>query len=209
MKQRESFTDQQQKWEKLKKRLEYAKKLVNTSFTENLNHEQVLVSRAEKLALALNDPAESGAYNELILCRLGKEKIAIETQYVREVLRVKKITPVPTLPKFFKGITNIRGEIISVVDLAFFLGIRSEHSTDNDMLVVLQSPQAEFAIQINELIGIQQIQLPYDSIKVATLQEEENNYLKSITTRQNVAVLDMEKIMASPLLQVNQVSENE
>jgi purine-binding chemotaxis protein CheW len=209
MKSKMSFSEQQQKWEHLKKRLEYAKLLVNTTFSDNLDHEKVLENRAEKLASALNEPGETDSYNELVLCRLGKEKVAIETQYVREVLPLKNITPVPGLPIVFKGITNIRGEIISVIDLAKFLGITADDSTEKAMLVVLQSAQTEFAIQINELIGIEQIAVPYETIKVATLQDKENTYLKTITTKSNIAVLDIEKIMTSPLLQVNQVSENE
>jgi chemotaxis signal transduction protein len=209
MKNQQSFSDQQQKWNNLKKRLAYAKELVNRPISENVDNSEILAARAKKMAMTLNEVSANASFNEMVLCRLGNEKLAIETQFVREVLPSKNVTPIPGLPGYFKGITNIRGEIISVVDIAEFLGINADDRSEKAMWVVLQSTQTEFAIEIDELIGIEQIPLPYESIKVATLQDKENTFLKTITTKNNIAVLDVEKIMSSPLLQVNQISENE
>lgn len=55
---------------------------------------------------------------------LGKEEYAIPLLSVKEVLALPEITPVPQTPSYFLGIMNLRGQVISVMDLRSKLGIK-------------------------------------------------------------------------------------
>ena len=48
---------------------------------------------------------------------LGKEEFGIQVKYVREIMGVQDITPVPGTPAHLKGVINLRGRVIPVVDL--------------------------------------------------------------------------------------------
>ena len=52
-----------------------------------------------------------------ICFRLDNEKFAIPLLQVREVVALNTVTPIPKMPAYFKGITNLRGQIISIIDL--------------------------------------------------------------------------------------------
>ncbi|MGE3261792.1 MAG: chemotaxis protein CheW [Bacteriovoracia bacterium] len=64
------------------------------------------------------DQKEKSVYEERFLAfTLCKEQYAIPLQQVKEVIGYQNATPVPQAPNYFKGVINLRGQIISIVDL--------------------------------------------------------------------------------------------
>ena len=68
---------------------------------------------------------------------LDNEAYGIAVLKVREIIRMQKITPVPQLPTFVKGVINLRGRVISVVDLRVKFGLKAEFA-DRTCIVVVQ-----------------------------------------------------------------------
>src|SRR5467141_1805870 len=84
--------------------------------------EQVLKRRAEQLAKLPLSP-DTGDEVEVLVCRLGGERYAVETRHLRAVQWASGITPVPCTPKFVVGIVSVRGEIVTLLDLASMIGL--------------------------------------------------------------------------------------
>src|SRR5947207_13378668 len=84
--------------------------------------EQVLKRRAEQLA-KLPPSADAGDEVEVLVCRLGTERYAVETRHLRAVQWASGITPVPCTPGFVVGIVSVRGEIVTVLDLCAMIGL--------------------------------------------------------------------------------------
>ncbi|MDJ1486162.1 MULTISPECIES: chemotaxis protein CheW [Xanthocytophaga] len=87
---------------------------------------------------------------------LGEEKFATNELRVREVLKVTKITIVPDTPPFVRGITNLRGMIMPVIDTRIKCGMVSVPTTQDSCLLVLtitksNEKQSEF-ITIGALV---------------------------------------------------------
>lgn len=68
---------------------------------------------------------------------LADEAYGISVLKVREIIRMQKITPVPQLPEFVKGVINLRGRVIPVVDLRVKFGLKNEF-TERTCIVVVQ-----------------------------------------------------------------------
>jgi len=68
---------------------------------------------------------------------LANEAYGIAVMKVREIIRMLKITPVPQLPEFVKGVINLRGRVIPVVDLRVKFGLQAEF-TERTCIVVVQ-----------------------------------------------------------------------
>lgn len=66
---------------------------------------------------------------------LGGEAYAIPLLQVREVLAMPEITPVPTMPAHFLGIMNLRGQVISVIDLRRKLGVKPSESSEVAVII--------------------------------------------------------------------------
>jgi purine-binding chemotaxis protein CheW len=68
---------------------------------------------------------------------LGSESYGIAILKVREIIRLQKITPVPQMPPFVKGVINLRGRVIPIVDLRVKFGLAAEFA-DRTCIVVVQ-----------------------------------------------------------------------
>jgi len=78
---------------------------------------------------------ETGQY---ITFKLGNELFAINVAQVREVLELPQITKVPTAPSYMRGVVNVRGKAIPVVDLRLKFGLDRTEDTVNSRIVVLE-----------------------------------------------------------------------
>lgn len=79
--------------------------------------------------------AETSQY---ITFKLGDELFAINVAQVREVLEISQITKVPTAPEYMRGVVNVRGKAIPVVDLRLKFGLPSIENTVNTRIVVME-----------------------------------------------------------------------
>lgn len=73
--------------------------------------------------------------NRYICFSLGSEEFAIPLLSVKEVIAVPEFTPVPFTPSFFVGIMNLRGQIISVIDLRQKFGIKPQNNLETAVII--------------------------------------------------------------------------
>ncbi|HUA87683.1 MAG TPA: chemotaxis protein CheW [Bryobacteraceae bacterium] len=72
---------------------------------------------------------------------LGKEEFAIPVLRVREIMGVQEITRVPQTPAHVKGVINLRGKVIPVVDLRLKFGMAEREYTARTCIIVVQTEQ--------------------------------------------------------------------
>ncbi len=77
----------------------------------------------------------AGKYLSFIL---GKECYGIEVLSIREIIRLIPITTVPQMPEYVRGVINLRGKIIPVVDLRIKFGLATAETTERTCIVVVQ-----------------------------------------------------------------------
>jgi len=70
--------------------------------------------------------------------KLGNELFAINVAQVREVLEVSTITRVPTAPDYMRGVVNVRGKAIPVVDLRLRFGLPAITETVSSRIIVME-----------------------------------------------------------------------
>lgn len=75
---------------------------------------------------------------QFITFKLGDELFAIDVAHVREVLEVTQITKVPTAPAYLRGVVNVRGKAIPVVDLRIKFGLPPADDSVNTRTVVME-----------------------------------------------------------------------
>lgn len=72
---------------------------------------------AEIIAQELNEQEEDTQKSKYLTFNIGNETYAIEIRYVTEIIGIQPITEVPEVPEYIKGIINLRGKIIPVMDV--------------------------------------------------------------------------------------------
>jgi purine-binding chemotaxis protein CheW len=77
---------------------------------------------------------QAGKYLTVVL---DNEAYGIAVLKVREIIRLQKITPVPQMPAFVKGVINLRGRVIPIIDLRAKFGLKADF-TERTCIVVVQ-----------------------------------------------------------------------
>lgn len=77
----------------------------------------------------------SSTTNRYLCFRVGQEEFAIPLLSVKQVIALPEITPVPQVPNYFLGIMNLRGQVISVLDLRLKLGVRAGESSEKSVII--------------------------------------------------------------------------
>lgn len=89
--------------------------------------------------------APSSTAGKYLTVVLDNEAYGIAVLKVREIIRMQKITPVPQMPEFVKGVINLRGRVIPVVDLRVKFGLKADF-TERTCIVVGQVKMADATI---------------------------------------------------------------
>ena len=153
----------------------------------------ILKKRAARLAVENENKSIDGDV-EILEFLIGAEKYALETVYIRETYNYKKITTIPCTPSFVKGLINVRGHLLSVIDPAVILGLPASIANEHGKVVILHSEEQEFAIHIDEIIGVTRFSALNSETTLPTLNETQAGYLKGIT-EDRIIVLDGGKIL--------------
>ncbi len=157
----------------------------------------LLRARARELAAPPQTEAPAGEQSDVLEFRLSEEVYGIETQFVREVCAPDAITTIPCTPAFVSGVINIRGQIVSVLDLRVFFELPPAAEAGGGQVIVLASENMEFGILADVILGVRPIRLNTLQTSLATLTDKRREYVRGILTGQMV-VLDGEKILADP-----------
>ena len=135
---------------------------------------------------------------QVVCIRLSGEWYAAEISKAIEIIRVKRLTYLPSAPSYIAGIINVRGNILSVTDLKNLFGLTSEHLTDKSRIIVVTSGGVETGLLVDEVAQVVDVSLNRIDPPLNTLSPEKANYLKGQFRLENqlISVLNIENIIA-------------
>jgi purine-binding chemotaxis protein CheW len=83
-------------------------------------------------------PVAEAARQEFLTCRLGDETYGIDILKVQEIRQIDRVTRVPKVARHVRGVLNLRGEIVPIVDLALLFGFPQPLSLMDASVIVLK-----------------------------------------------------------------------
>jgi purine-binding chemotaxis protein CheW len=168
---------------------------------------QTLRERARLLARPAAHLPAAQTMLEVLEFRLARERYAVETRYVREVVALKNLTPLPGTPPFVLGIVNVRGQILPVLDLKKLFDLAEQGLTDLHCIILVRGHGLEFGLLADVIVGV--LSIPQASLQpsLPTLTGIRAEYLKGVTA-ERLVVLDLERILADPKIIVHEEVES-
>jgi len=112
----------------------------------------VFRERAAVLALPL-DMGERAASTQVVVVRLGEEFFGIGLQVIQEFAELLRVTPIPCCPNHVVGLMNLRGNLITVLDISESLGLSVQVRADRK-IVVMNSPQGQVGVLVDEVLQV-------------------------------------------------------
>ena len=118
---------------------------------------------------------------------------------VQEINRVPPITPVPNVPAWLLGVTNLRGDVVSVVDLRAFLDLEGAAAKDTRRILVVRPPVTTCLV-VDPVDGIVRISRDQLQAPDANGRDKASAFIPGFDhgADQLTTVLDIEKLLESP-----------
>lgn len=143
-----------------------------------LNEEQL--KELEKEEIRAEEKKEEALLMQVISFFIADECYGLDTKFIQEIIILPKITRVPNTPNFLKGVINLRGNIVSVIDIREFLGLPKKDYTPSTRTIVTIS-NGEFAGVIIDSVH-QVLKFPKDSVEppISTLEGKRGEYVLGV-----------------------------
>jgi purine-binding chemotaxis protein CheW len=141
----------------------------------------------------------STAERQVVAFRLGNETYAMDISYIHEIIRMKEITFVPRAPHYMRGVINLRGRIVPVMDLRARLGLPTHEETAQSRIIVVEANGESIGLIVDAVLEV--LRLPEDQIEppIQADNAENANYVSGLgkTNDKLVLLLDVEKVVGS------------
>ncbi len=136
---------------------------------------------------------------QLVVFRLAGESYGIDIFRVNEIIRLREITPIPRTDQHIRGLVNLRGKTIPVVDLHARFSIASNEDTDSTRIIVVESDQGNVGVvvdEVREVITLDPEQIEQTPALVTSVDTE---FVRGVAKQngQLITLLDLDKALAS------------
>lgn len=116
----------------------------------------ILKGRASVLARPLDESVIASEVVEVVTFRIGDERYALETGFIREVVEPGQITPVPGTPVQLVGVCNLRGDVLAIMNGASITGPIGQPQSETvgeqgGSVLVLGEDISEFGLLVTEV----------------------------------------------------------
>ncbi|HXC93501.1 MAG TPA: chemotaxis protein CheW [Geobacteraceae bacterium] len=131
----------------------------------------------------------------LVTFQLGKEEYGVEIASVQEIIRATDITHVPGAPSHVRGVINLRGKIIPVVDLRRRFALASVESSDNQRIIVVELGEKRIGMLVDSVSQV--IKVPAGVVE--EMPEEatsvDENFIRGVGKLESrlIIILDLNK----------------
>jgi purine-binding chemotaxis protein CheW len=194
-------------WSKINNKVNTPHELLNQKNILSAEEKRtVLKARAKVLAVEKKDESTLKEFIEIIEFRLATETYGIETAFIREVYPLKDLTTLPGTPPFVLGIVNVRGQIISVIDLKKFLNLPEKGLGELNKVIIIRNELMEFGILADIIYGTCSVSL--DAIHSSPISTNEigAEYLLGVTNDHTI-ILDVRNILMDKKIIIQQEAE--
>jgi purine-binding chemotaxis protein CheW len=163
----------------------------------------ILKNRAIAMALEPEKENTTSGTIEIIEFLLGSERYGIESFYVREVYPLKDFTPLPGVPSFILGIINVRGHILSVVNLKRFFSLPEKGLGEMNKVIILRNEQMEFGIVADVVEGTKTLKIDEIMSAPHNVTGIGETYVKGVT-KEHIVILETDNLLNDKKIIINE-----
>ncbi len=109
------------------------------------------MTREDRLELDMATAEEDGQKNKYLTFLLADEYYGMEISYVTEIIGIQKITEVPRMPPYIKGVINLRGQVIPVMDVRLRFDLPERAYNDRTCIIVVSTGLIVVGLAVDEV----------------------------------------------------------
>lgn len=132
---------------------------------------------------------------QVVIFKLGEEQFAVETSKVQSINDTMAITKVPNAPKHIKGLINLRGNIISLLDINLLLDFDNKYDGQSN-IIILEMEDELVGITVDQVDEVLDIE---DDIVEKFETDRKKAYIKGVINFKDriVTLIDIDKLLSN------------
>lgn len=158
--------------------------------------EAVLERRARQLAAVPEKQADRRIAARVAVVAVGEERFGIPVDGLRGILRAPPIAQLPGMPEWLPGIVQVRGELMSVLDLGRWFQVTGR-GAEPTFLAVVEGSRGALGLLVESVEGFREVGEDEIAQKLTAAPRAVGRPIRA-TTRDLVTLLDIERLLESP-----------
>lgn len=140
-----------------------------------------------------------GEDQQTVVFRLADESYGIEIFRVNEIIRLREVTPVPRTESHIKGLVNLRGKTIPVVDLRRRFYLPEAEETDSTRIIVVDSEHGQVGVIVDAVTEVMTLSSDHIEETPPLVTDSQNDFVRAVARHHDhlITLLDLDKALAA------------
>ncbi|MBC8016277.1 MAG: purine-binding chemotaxis protein CheW [Sporomusaceae bacterium] len=144
----------------------------------------------------MTEEKQQNSEMQLVIFKLGREEYGVSILQVQEIKRITEITRVPHTPDYIKGVINLRGSVLPVIDLKNRLNLPKQGSTEDMRIIIVKVKDISVGMivdAVSEVMTINEKDIDSPDVVAGSVSA---NYLSGVGKLENrlLILLNLEEI---------------
>ncbi len=158
-------------------------------------------AEASKKSVKSRAVQEEIVFNQWATFKVNNELFAIDVMQVKEVLRYSEITPVPGSSTYIRGIINLRGNVVTVLDTRLLFALKARETDDDTRIIVVEYNEQEVVGMVVDSVD-EVVNIPQNDIERApsvASDDSDRRFVQGVSYYENnlIILLDLAKMLES------------
>ena len=148
---------------------------------------------------SLGETTSSSDELQTVVFRLADEAYGIDIFRVNEIIRLREITSIPKTEAHVRGLVNLRGKTIPVLDLRARFNLAQSEETENTRIIVVESEGGNVGIVVDAVTEVMTLQVDQIEDTPALVSDVDNDFVRGVARRNEnlITLLDLDKALAA------------
>jgi purine-binding chemotaxis protein CheW len=156
---------------------------------------------ASKKSVKSRAVQEEIVFNQWATFKVNNELFAIDVMQVKEVLRYSEITPVPGSSTYIRGIINLRGNVVTVIDTRLLFSLDTRETDDDTRIIVVEYNEQEVVGMVVDSVD-EVVNIPQNDIERSpsvSSDDSDRRFVQGVSYYENnlIILLDLAKMLGS------------
>lgn len=135
---------------------------------------------------------------ELATFYIGQALCGMNILQIQEINKIMQLTPVPQAPEYVKGVLNLRGKIVTIIDLAKKLGLGNTEVDDNTRNIIINTHDGSAGVLVSKISDVVSAEKNTMEKPPSNMKGIQGKFFAGVYKMENtlVGVLDLEKVLS-------------
>lgn len=134
---------------------------------------------------------------QYIVIKLGDEQYGIDIHYIDNIVKMQRITRVPKMPAYVRGVINLRGEVVPVLSLRLKMNLPEDEITKNTRIIILKLEQSLVGVIVDEVKEV--VTLEETQVEKLSYNSKEETFISGVgkVRGELISLLDLNLVLAN------------